>query len=214
MVKNTKKYKSHRIVRMVLWEKKNLDGKYVLKIVLFNEFPYLWLRLHCTWIRLISNSTFFDLVHKIICAESSIEWELVGCQNRDNVKNILPDPSFMSEFWSSGSYFVRLEAIETSAAPRVNYLRGSSVSLIQLSCFSMFSCAGVHIPWMFIPEIRAAQRTYQPSWLFTTRLTRLSLSKCYVFVLQFSLKGSVKTGDYWVQGIPSAQKRGWKFYHC
>lgn len=41
MVKNTKKYKSHRIVRMVLWEKKNLDGKYVLKIVLFNEFPYL-----------------------------------------------------------------------------------------------------------------------------------------------------------------------------
>lgn len=65
---------------------------------------------------------------------------------QNNIKNLLQGLSFVSELQSSGLHSVRLEARGMRASPGVRYEGVSSASLIQLSCFSRFSCAYVHIP--------------------------------------------------------------------
>lgn len=76
---------SHSLVRIVLWGKNN--GKHLLKVVTFNEYSSPCVRLQCTWVKQISNSSnspnSSSFMHKIIHAKHSLR---VGCRNRDNLE--------------------------------------------------------------------------------------------------------------------------------
>lgn len=153
----------------------------------------------------------------------SIEGEWIDCRETEiTYKKFTARPFFCELITKFSVEVCQVGGKGNERSSRTELQRTSSASLTQLSCFSRFSCSSVHIPWMLIPKVRAAQTAYQ-TFLDSLQLDyeAMCLSKCYAFVLQHSLKILLKLGTTGFRAHPPRRRdvlralaNTWKVYPC